>query len=115
MPGLRRLVVTALTVLVLVAQGAASWASIEVSGGPSCCCPDPTRCECFDHDGDHHDAPQLKRCARDPVQAALPVQLPAIIPAPTPVPQAPRALPAPEPAPAQLATRHADRPEKPPS
>ena len=115
MPTLRRLAVTAITLVVILVHGAASWASIEVTGGPSCCCPDPTTCECFDHDEDHDEAPTLTRCAREPVQALMPDVPPAILPAPAPALVAPPTTATPRLVPVPMTDGPSPRPEKPPS
>ena len=80
---LRRLL-PLLAVLALLGQSVTTWASAGVQGDTSCCCPDPKKCECHDHDGRSHDAPQMKRCGTDGVQVVSPVPLAAVVP-PAPV------------------------------
>jgi len=114
-PAASRLLVPVLVALAIVARAMVSWAAIEVTGGPACCCPDPARCDCFDSERDHDAAPTVERCSRDPVQAVMPIEAPAVMPPAPTLPMAPRAIASPRPRVPALAERAADRPDKPPS
>ena len=85
-----RRVVPLVVALAMIANAAAAWAAADVRGRSYCCCPDPKACPCNDHGAPR--APELQRCGRDAIQAALPDVMPAVIPGPVRVLEAVRVV-----------------------
>jgi hypothetical protein len=115
-PAVLRLLLSLAAALALLVQPVATWAAAGVQGDVSCCCPDPDRCDCHDHKGQHtHDGPRMKRCGNGPVKLIAPVVLIATPPAPRPALLAPRTIATPTFTIPAMPVARADRPEKPPS
>ena len=51
----------------LLGNAAAAFGAAGTFAMSTCCCPDPTTCQCHDH-GPQSPDPQLKRCAGDAVK-----------------------------------------------
>lgn len=81
---LRQLVATASTIAVAIvlALGVPVSQLRTVSTRSECCCPDPERCKCPDHQGDESPQPTMRACHKTQQQFVSPV-LPAFVP-PTP-------------------------------
>lgn len=49
--------------LALTGQAVVTFAAAGVDAVMLCCCPDPERCTCDDHDGDRDEGDHLTRCS----------------------------------------------------
>jgi hypothetical protein len=83
-----------------------------MTGDTECCCPDPERCKCHDHDGDSAPSSELKRCS-GAVHLVAPIHLIAI-PAPVVPTGAPPAATAVDVLPVPISDHVPAPPEKPP-
>ena len=77
---LARWFVPVITVLVLLAQSASTFAMAGVKRDIVCCCPDPDVCKCHGHD-DPTPTPEMKRCG-GAVHEVAPAQIAATLSAP---------------------------------
>ena len=99
-------------VLALLGNSVTTWAGAGMVGDTECCCPDPERCKCHDHDGEPASDAELKRCT-GLVQIVAPIHLIAIAPSLVPVTAAPVATLV-DVDPVPIPDHDPDPPEKPP-
>jgi hypothetical protein len=99
-------------VVALLGNAATTWAGAGMVGDTQCCCPDPERCKCHDHDGEAAPTSELKRCSGD-VQIVAPIHLIAIAPSLVSIAAAPVAT-AVDVDPPPIADHVPEPPEKPP-
>lgn len=110
-----RVLLPLLAVVALLMQAPLALASAGLVGDTSCCCPDPDKCECHDHDGRaQHDA-EMKRCGGGPVKVVAPILLAAVPPPARPMLLPARAIAAAVDTVVVLPEGRPERPEKPPS
>jgi hypothetical protein len=75
-----RIVTATTTILVAVVLAVCvPFAQLQTaSAGPDCCCPDPDKCKCPDHQP-APDVPSMRACHKD-LPDVLPTQLAAFVP-----------------------------------
>jgi hypothetical protein len=103
---IRRAVLSIVAVAILAGNAVTVFAGAGMIGDVECCCPDPDKCPCHDHDDQAPREAKLKTCSTD---ATLVVATPLVAVASTTAPAieerpAPRVVAAPEPIPDDVPT-----------